>query len=249
MNNDSELALDPSPGVSAIALSPSPISLLERVLQSPELTQEKLGLAKELIQMCREQRADDAKTAFAKALFQLRKNMPDIYIDKEAKDRSGAVAYRYCSEEEISKKLEPHLMAYGFTTLFSQKQDDGRVTVEITLMHERGHETVSEYTVRTGATNAMKDATAADSGAATTAWRHLMMKMFGLKARISEHQDARNEGEKITEDQAIYLREQVKETKSNEADFLRFAGSATYEAIGSARYPSLIAALEKKRKL
>jgi hypothetical protein len=247
MSNE-ELALDPGPGVTAIALSPSPISLLERVLQSPELTQEKLGLAKELIQMCREQRADDAKTAFAKALFQLRKNMPEIYIDKEAKDRSGAVAYRYCSEEEISKKLEPHLMAYGFTTLFSQKQDDGRVTVEITLMHERGHETVSEYTVRTGATNAMKDATAADSGAATTAWRHLMMKMFGLKARISEHQDARNEGEKITEDQAIYLREQVKETKSNEADFLRFAGSATYEAIGSARYPSIIAALEKKRR-
>ena len=227
--------------------APTIINILEAAVKGG-ITSDNVVVAKELIQLIREQRAEEAKAAFAKALFQLRKHMPEIYIDKEAKDRSGNVAYRYCSEEEISKKLEPHLMAYGFTTLFGQREGEGRVTVELTLMHEAGHQEVREFTVRAGATNAMKDATAADAGAATTAWRHLMMKMFGLKSRFSamDANDARIEGEFISFEQAETLRELVKETQSDEIAFLRFAGATKYEEIGSARYQQLFGILNKK---
>ena len=245
MNNDTlDLIKDDDRKQVAVS-TPSLVNILEAAVKGG-ITQENVVVAKELIQLIREERAEQAKQAFAKALFQLRKNMPEIHIDKEAKDRSGNVAYRYCSEEEISKQLEPHLMAYGFTTLFGQREADGRVTVELTLMHEGGHQEVREFTVRSGSTNAMKDATAADSGAATTAWRHLMMKMFGLRARMSSDNDARVLGEFITHEQAHTLREMVKETNSDESRFLAWAGVKAYEEIGESRYDQLFSALNKK---
>ena len=229
----------------------SPIVLLERVLQSPDLTTEKVAIAKDLMQMVREQRAEDAKAAFARAFFQLRKNMPEIYADKEAQGRDGKPVYRYCSEEEISKKLEPHLMSYGFAMLFGQSQEDGRVTAEITLMHEAGHQEIRRYTVRAGSTNAMKDATAADSGAATTAWRHLMIKLFGLKSRISANQDNRLEGENISAEQVETLRHMIEEIIADkipfdEPAFFRFCAAPTLEAIKTERYDAIFAELQRK---
>lgn len=230
------------------ALAPSPISILEKAIQGG-VTTDSVSVVKELIQMCREQRAEDAKAAFAKAFFQLRKNMPEIYADKEAKDRGGSTTFTYCSEEEIAKKLEPHLMNYGFAMLFGQAEANGRVTINVTLMHEAGHQETREFTVRSGAPNAMKDAAMCDTGGATTAWRHLMIKMFGLKSRIAANRDAAVEGEPISEEKAIYLREQVKETKSDEAMFLALAGAKTYEQITEGKYDVLVAALAKKARI
>lgn len=228
-------------------MAASPIAILEAAIKGG-VTAENVSVVKELIQMCREQRAEDAKAAFAKAFFQLRKHMPEIYADKEAHTKSGQVAYVYCSEKEISSKLDPHFMNHGFAMLFSQSENDGRITVEITLMHEAGHSEVKTFTVRAGAPNAMKDAASCDAGAATTAWRHLVMKLFSLKSRISENQDARNEGEPITRDQAQVLREMVKDTAADEVRFLVFAGAKTYEEIPSLRYAELFAKLNTKAR-
>lgn len=227
--------------------APAPIAILEAAIKGG-VTQENISVVKELIQMCREQRAEDSKAAFAKAFFRLRKNMPEIYADKEAHTKSGQVAYVYCSEKEILSKLDPHLMSFGFAMLFSQSENDGRITVEITLMHEAGHSEVKTFTVRAGAPNAMKDAASCDAGAATTAWRHLVMKLFSLKSRISENQDARNEGEPITRDQAQVLSEMVKDTAADEVRFLAFAGAKTYEEIPSLRYAELFAKLNTKAR-
>jgi hypothetical protein len=249
MNNPPDTLFSESemPQSQLTVVSTSPISILEKAI-SGGVTQENVTVVKELIQMVREQRAIDAKAAFARALFQLRKNMPEIYIDKEARGRDDKVAYRYCSEEEISKKLEPHLMAYGFTTLFSSRESDGRVTSEVTLIHEEGHETHHEFTVRAGATNAMKDATAADAGAATTAWRHLVMKMFGLKSRISAQADAHVEGTRITFEQVQFIRDLMAEVGADEGRFLKLAGVSKVEDIGSEKYDLCVVALGKKRK-
>jgi hypothetical protein len=246
MATDLELTLNDERRA-VVPAAASPIAILEAAIKGG-VTPDNISVVKDLIQMCREQRAEDAKAAFARAFFQLRKNMPEIYADKEAQTRDGGVAYRYCSEEEISKKLEPHLMSYGFAMLFGQSSADGRITAQVTLMHEAGHQEVREYTVRAGSTNALKDATAADTGAATSAWRHLMIKMFGLKSRISENQDARNEGEPISFEQQETLREMVRETHADEAAFLKFAGAASYAEIGANRYDSLFAALQRKAR-
>ena len=243
---DQTEALEIAPQAPA-PLAISPINILERAISSG-VTEENVSVVKELIAMCREQRAEDAKAAFAKAFFQLRKNMPEIYADKEGKNDAGVVCFRYCSEEEISKMLEPHLMAYGFAMLFGQEQSEGRITVKVTLMHEAGHSEDREFTVRPGKTNRMKDDTMADAGAATTAWRHLVSKLFGLKSRISDNQNASLEGEKIGADKIAWMQEQVRETGSNEARFLAMAGVASYAEITEGIYPVLVRSLSMKVK-
>lgn len=228
----------------------TPIDILEAAVRGG-VTAENVAVVKELVQMCRDQRAEEAKAAFAKAFFQLRKNMPEIHADKEGKNDAGAVCFRYCSEEEIAKRLEPHLMSYGFAMLFGQASTDGKITVNVTLMHEAGHAETREFTVRAGATNRMKDGAMADAGGATTAWRHLMIKMFGLKSRISENQekfDAQIEGEAITPDRVQYLRELLAETKSDVPKFLAMAGVDSIEKITSGSYDVLVRALLMKRK-
>ncbi len=235
-----------------------PLAILERAIRGG-VTKENIEVAKELLQMAREQRAEDAKAAFAKAFLQLRKNMPEIYADREAKN-DGKLVYTYCSEEEIAKKLEPHLLTYGFTMLPGQTMEGGLITVNVTLIHEAGHAETRGYTVHPGTSNKMKDMTACDTGAATAAWRHLMIKMFGLKSRIRESDDAKNVGENITPAQAKDLQRRLSETAADVIAFLDFAGiklpptasaddiAKAFDRIPSSKLGQLDAALRRKEK-
>ncbi len=251
-----------TPSQPSTELSASPVSetlLTERRPASTALdildaavrggvTAENVAVVKELVQMCRDQRAEEAKASFARAYFKLRKNMPAIHADREASDRQGNLVYTYCSEEEIARMLEPHLISYGFAMLFGQSQADGRITVNVTLMHEQGHSETREFTVRAGTPNAMKDGAMCDAGGATTAWRHLMIKMFGLKSRIQENQDAAVLGAKITSDKAIYLKELLEEAKADVPAFLKFAQVTRLDDICENDYDRLVAAVRKKIK-
>lgn len=202
----------------------SSLAILEAAI-SRGVTSENVAVVKEIIAMRREEVALENKAHFNRAFFALKKEISgmNFYCDKEAKTKSGDVAYTYCSEEEISRKLEPVLFKHGFTTLFGQRQEADRVIAVITLIHEMTHEETREYSVRVGASNQMKDATAVDAGSTTSAWRHLVIKLFGLKSRIREEGDARNLGAPITPAQAEDLRRRVKATGINERAFLLLA--------------------------
>ncbi len=227
----------------------SSLQILEAAV-SGGITSENVAVVKEIIAMRREEMAHQNKQDFNRAFFQLKREIAamDFYCDREALTRGGDIAYTYCSEAEIASKLEPVLFKHGFAMLFGQKQENERVVAEVTLIHESGHEEKREYAVRTGSTNAMKDATAVDTGSTTSAWRHLVIKLFGLKSRIREQADVRNEGEPIDFVKVQYLKEQVAATGSDERSFLEFAGARTYEEIGTNRYDALVRALAKKAK-
>lgn len=239
---------------------PAPVtslSILAAVAESG-INKDNMDLVERIVVLRREEAREASKAAFAKAFFQLQREVAgmEVYADKAAKKSDGTVAYTYCSETELSEKLNPLLLRHGFATLFGQKQEDGKVIVEITLMHEAGHQETRDFAVRPGATNAMKDATSADAGAATTAWRHLVIKLFGLKSRIRAEDDPRNLGERITEDQAKQLKIRVMDTESNEVAFLKLAGVNVtgpvtmehYKAILSGKYEMLDRQLQRKEQ-
>lgn len=238
----------------------SSLTILEAAVRGG-INKENVDVVERLVAMRREEMKEQAKAAFAKSFFQLRKevSMLELYADKAAKTAKGDVAYTYCSEQELSEKLEPMLMRHGFAMMFGQRQEEGRAVAVVTLMHQEGHQETREYSVRSGATNAMKDATAADAGATTTAWRHLVIKLFGLKSRIRAEDDPRNLGEYISEEQASELMRRVMETGSDERAFLRYAGVkladtdqkldlSHYRLIMSNRLPDLDASLKRKER-
>lgn len=240
-------------GESAIAVSspervePSTLSLIRSAMESG-LTAETVGVVERLVQLRREEVAAGNKVEFNKAFFRLKKEIStmELYADKAAKTDGGAIAYHYCSEGEIAKMLEPVLLRHGFAMFAGQTQEADKVTVEITLVHESGHEEKRQYTVRAGNTNRMKDATAADTGATTSAWRHLAIKLFGLKSRMREGEDPRNVGEIITKEQAAELEHRVAMTNSNKAAFLKLAGVDSYDKVTTSKYEVLDQMLRTK---
>lgn len=223
------------------------LSILQAAVQGG-INKDNVEVVERLVALRREEMREEAKAAFARAFFQLRKSMPEMYADKEAKDKNGNVVYTYCSEAEMSKMLEPHLFRHGFTTLFGQRQEDNRTVAILTLIHEEGHQETREFSVRSGATNAMKDATAADTGSTTTAWRHLMIKMFGLKARISSDHDPRIEGGPVSPQQAEELERRVAMLgdRINRDLFFKFAGATKFSEIPASRYEEVDRLLAKK---
>jgi ERF superfamily len=230
--------------------APSAIEILDAAVRGG-VTSENVAVVREIIAMRREEIAAENKAQFNRAFFNLKAELAQMnfYADKSAKTDGGAVAYKYCSEQEIASKLEPILLKHGFAMLFGQRDDNGRIVAIVTLIHNSGHEETREYSVRAGETNRMKNATAADTSATTSAWRHLVVKMFGLKSRISEDDDARNLGETnvfVTPEQADELERRVAETNSDKAAFLKFAGAAKFSEIPAANYARLDASLRRK---
>jgi hypothetical protein len=233
-----------------VATEPTSIAILEAAIKHG-VTSENVAVVKEIIAMRREEVALANKASFNRSFFALKKEIStmNFYADKEAKTDSGKVAYSYCSEAEIAGKLEPVLFKHGFAMLFGQRQDADRVVAIITLIHDMGHEETREYSVRVGQSNKMKDSTAVDSGSTTSAWRHLVIKMFGLKSRIRAEDDARNEGGPITQEQSEELQRRVSETGSDVAKFLKFAGDAkSFATIPAIMYPLLDTFLQGREK-
>lgn len=252
VTESNELALAPVNEPKAPRQALSTLEILQSAIAGG-VTQENVAVVKEIIEMRREEMREVSKREFAVAFFKLKKAIAatDIYADKVAKKTNGDMAYTYCSESEISEKLEPLLFEYGFVMLFSQRQEEARVVAVVTLIHEHGHQQIQEYAVRVGATNAMKDATAADTGSTTTAWRHLMIKLFGLKSRIRAEDDARNEGDtktKVTPLQADELERRAHETNSNISTFLKLAGAERFADIPAKNYEMLDRLLAQKER-
>lgn len=230
--------------------NPTSLDILDAAVRGG-VTSENVAVVKEIIAMRREEVAHEAKAKFNRAFFDLRQEISslDFYADKAAKTESGQVAYRYCSEKELASGLEPVLFKHGFAMLFGQRDENERTVAVITLIHKDGHEETREYSVRSGATNRMKDATAADTGATTSAWRHLVIKMFGLKSRIQESDDPRNLGDtntKITAKQAEELERRVAETNSKVDAFLKLAKADSFANIPAIQYDALDALLRTK---
>ncbi len=213
------------------------------------ITSESVGVVERIIAMRREEVSAANKAKFHKSFFELRQEISgmDFYADKAAMN-NGKVAYSYCSETELSSMLEPVLLKHGFTMMFGQRSDEGKIVAIITLIHEEGHEETREYSVRSGNTNALKDATAADTGATTSAWRHLVIKMLGIKSRIREDADPRNLGGKVTKEQAEELEQRVAITNSNRATFLKMAGVDSFAAIPTLKYEVLDQLLRLKEQ-
>lgn len=233
----------------ALSAGPSSLQILEVAVKGG-VTAENVAVVKELIAMRREEMALQNKATFNRAFFMLKREIAgmEFYADKQAERKGGGVAYTYCSEAEISSKLEPVLFKHGFAMMFGQRKDGDSVVAEVTIIHEGGHEEKREYSVRTGQVNQMKDATAVDSGSTTSAWRHLVIKLFGLKSRIREDGDARNQGEFIDREKVVYIKDLIAQTSSDVGKLLAVAGAKSVEEITSGSYDVVRRLLEGKLK-
>jgi hypothetical protein len=237
-NTNQELTLaNDNMGVAApVRPAPSPLVILQSAIDQG-ITSESIGVVERLAAMCREQRADDARVAFNRAFFQLRKEMPVLYADKEVRTKSGALAFQYVSPDEIKNMLDPLMARHGFTTMAGQTMANGEATVTVSLIHEGGHSESRSFTVRVSPGNQLMSPTQCDAAASSSAERHCLMKLFGLRTRLNESDDARNLGDvttKITSDEAAELESRLANVGKPAKQFLDWVGYSTFSEIPAA---------------
>lgn len=226
------------------AQDPAAIAIV-KLMESPDALRN-VEAMRALKDMYLELRAADAEQQFAVAFNALQSEMPAVQANKPVPNNDGTVRYKFAPFEEIMAQVRPFLRKHGFTLTFSSDIKDDRVIQTCTLQHVAGHKRSNSFAARIGSGPPKASPTQADGAASTYAKRFALCDCLNIV--IEKDQDARAEGACIAPDKAIYLREQVAATKSDEKMFLALAGAATYAEIREDKYDVLVAALEKKAR-
>ncbi len=193
------------------------------------------------------ERLDDkrAEREFSSAFVALQNDLPVIVASSIIPNRG-----RYERFEDVMRVVSPLLVKHGFSVSFSMDFKENRIVETCHLKHVGGHSQSNSFAVRAGG-KADSD-TQADCKAATTAKRNALLNCLNIVIRQdvmqNEDGDVSLDGSPISQDKIQYLREQVRETGSDEAKFLKLAGVDKYEDITSGTYGVLVRALAAKAK-
>jgi len=238
-----------APPAAELAIAePSPIALIGRLIDQGKLTPESVGVVERLVALKQRIEEKEAERQFNAAFVRLQADTPKIKATVAVPNNDNTIRYHFAPYDDIWTHVQPLLHAHGFAVTFSMEVKDDRLTQYCRLMHVGGHSRTNQFTVRIGAGPPKATPTQADGAAATYAKRFALCSALNIVAEVdTDGADARALGTPITFEQAQTLREMVKETNSNEARFLAYAGAKTFEEIMSERYQDCFAQLQKKR--
>lgn len=222
------------------------ISVIERAAKDPSVDMDKM---ERLLAMAERLEAREAEKQFAVAFAALQSEMPQVDAVQSVPNRDGSVRFMFAPYQEIMAQVRPLLQKHGFTVSFSSEIKDDRVIQYCTVQHTGGHKRMNQFMAKIAGGPPGSSGAQADGAASTYAKRQALSDALNIvvnKDTDGMPDDARDEGHPISFTQIQTLKEMVKETESDEKYFLRFAGAATYEEIGSKRYAGLFAELQKK---
>ena len=227
-------------------VDPTPLALIAKMLDSGKLTTESVAVAKELVALREHMEDRQAEKDFAEAFSLLQSELGSFQATKAVPDRNGNTRYMYLPYEEIMAVVKPLLQRFGFSVSFSTEIKDARIVQTCTLQHQAGYHRDYTAFVRIGSGPPGCTETQADGAAMTYAKRYALCN--ALNITVEHDTDARPEGSPITQEQAETLMQMVHDARADELKFLRFAGSSTYEGIGSKRYEECVAMLKEKMR-
>ncbi len=214
------------------------------------ITPESVAVMERLMGLMERVDAKQAEKDFAKAFNALQAEMPSVAPSKMVPNNDGSARYRFAPYEEIMNTVRPLLLKHGFTVTFSTSYDESRIIQACTLQHTGGHSRTNSFAARIGRGPPGSSEAQGDGAASTYAKRFALCNALNITIEEDKDgkNDARNDGAPISFEQVETLKQMVKDTDSNEKAFLAFAGVDAYEKIGSSRYDSLFAALNKKAR-
>jgi hypothetical protein len=250
---DQTAALDIAPQ-ETVAITPvgaSPLSLIERMIDSGKLTAESVSVVERLVALHEHMEDKKAEKQFAEAFAALQNELKTFQATKIVPDKQGKTRYTYLPYEEIMREVNPLAQRHGFSISFSTDCKDARIVQTCTLQHNGGHHRDYQAFVRAGAGPYGATETQADGAAMTYAKRYALCNALNITVEHDSDgasQDARDQGGPIASDKVQYLREELKEAGGTEAGLCQLAGVAKLEDVPSAVYPVLVRAIEARKR-
>jgi len=226
------------------------VPALMQAIVDKGITPDSVAVMKDLLNIQREIRQDEAKAAFNNDFLALRKECHPIAATKVIPTRDGGVKGKFASLEDIMGEVSPLLEKYGFSDTYSQDSvEGGRTRVTVTLLHTSGHERSSTYTCREHSSPNNTPAQN-DGGTNKMARRHALCNMLGIV--LNYDADARLEGDTITEAEAADLGHRVGTLTGGDAEaigrWLSLAGASEWSGVRRAKYGVVVAELSKQER-
>lgn len=238
MPSDKELVVREQPSV----------ALMLQAVIDKGVTQDNVGALEKLVGLYERMQQKDAEKAFAEAFIRLQSQLPTIEGTRIVTTKTGEVKFRYANFDDIDAIVKPICLRNGFTYAFRETGiENGRITVTMTLQHSGGHFREIPCSVRVGSGPPGATESQADMSGHAYAQRGALEAGLALRI-VGAREDAGVTTGVVTEEQAFELERRVKETNSDVASFLKFAGSATFKEIAASRYEELDALLSRKER-
>lgn len=238
------------PGMAPAVIPPEPpqvIALMEKALAGgPEM----VAALKELVQMRREMRQEQAALEFAAAISNFQQTCAPVPRTSEVKftTKTGRqVHYRSADFEQIVEAVREPLRANGLSFTFDGAAANGMLTETVTLRHVNGHAITSTFTLPTTNDNPGMSEQQKYAAAATFAKRQTLMAVLGLSLTDPDPEGGADPTT-ISEDQAATLQALMDEVKADRKRFLAYMRVDSLSDIRAADYGVAVQALESKRR-
>lgn len=120
------------------ALAGEAPSMMEMVLRAARDPSVDVSKMERLMQMAKDMRAEEAKTAYFADLAEMQDELPSIQERGEIKIGQGP-GQKYALWEDINKAIKPIMKKHGFAISFRTGIAEGKITVTGVLSHRGGH--------------------------------------------------------------------------------------------------------------
>jgi len=227
------------------------VSLLNIIAEASRNPDTNIANLQALLQMQREVMADQAKIAFARALWRLKKDMPQIpkngIIDLGTKGK-----IKFARWEDMAEVIQPLMDREGFTLSFDTEErarEGGGSVVIGTLTHIDGHSKTARFSLPLDSGPGRNSLQAA--GSTLSYGKRYVTELLLNIVRRGEDDDAHAAGIRyITPQQKDELIALIKETNTDTKAYLLNRGVNSLDEIEFKNFPSsLNALLAKKAKM
>lgn len=227
---------------------PAPVSLLNIIAEASRNPETNIANLQALLQMQREVMADQAKIAFARALWRLKKDMPQIaksgVIDLKEKGK-----IKFARWEDMSDAIQPLMDREGFTLSFDTEErarEGGGSIVIGTLTHIDGHSQTARFSLPLDTGPGRNNLQAA--GSTLSYGKRYVTELLLNIVRRGEDDDAHAAGIRyITVDQKNELVALMQETKTDTKAYLRHLGVNSLDEIEQKHATAALNALLAKQ--
>lgn len=231
------------PGIPSQA--PSMMELVLRAARDPAVDVSKM---ERLMQMAKDMRAEEAKTAYYADLAEMQDELPSIKERGEIKISENKPGQKYALWEDINAAIKPIMKKHGFAISFRTGIAEGKITVTGVLSHRAGH---SEYTTihLPSDTSGSKNAVQAVGSSTSYGKRYTASALLNLTSG-GEDDDGNGAGGNgpITDEQVSTIAELLVRFDADVPKFCKFMGVAAVKDIPAKQYRKAIESLNLKGK-
>lgn len=197
--------------------------------------------ARKLLELYQEMAALQARQQFDADLHECQRRMPAVVKDRQITGRN-----KYATLEHIERTIRPIYQEFGFTPSYDTQASprDNEMIVVATFGHRSQHRETRQMAVPYDASGG-KNPIQARGSAFSYGRRYLLCQFFNII--IAEEDTNGNAPEYLSTDQAISLRDLLRESGGNEAKFAAIYGVATIEEIPAKMYAAARGVLDQRR--